>query len=287
MVAYVRDAYSLSIRAGCRIFGLSRTVYSYQADQDRDNPVIETLSELVERYPRYGFPKIFQLIKRQGKGWNHKRVHRIYCNMGLNMRRKGKQRLPSRNPKPLSVPDEMNQNWSADFMRDSLYDGRTFRTFNVVDDYNREALAIEVDLNLPAKRVIRVFERTAAWRGYPRQIRVDNGPEFISLALAQWTEEHNIHLEFIEPGKPTQNSYVERFNGTYRREILDFYIFQTLSEVQEITERWVKEYNEERPHESLGNLTPREYALEDLWQLPRGSGNSCQDHARYAGATQS
>ena len=111
MVDYVRDVYNLSIRAGCRILGLSRTVYSYQPNQDRDIPVIETLSALVERYPRYGFPKLFQLIKRQGKGWNHKRVHRIYCKMGLNIRRKGKQRLPSRNPKPLSVPDEMNQTW--------------------------------------------------------------------------------------------------------------------------------------------------------------------------------
>jgi putative transposase len=277
----------LSIRAGCRILGLSRTVYNYQPDHERDIPVTETLSELVKRYPRYGFPKLFQLIKRQGKRWNHKRVHRIYCKMGLNIRRKGKQRLPSRNPKPLSVPNEMNQNWSADFMSDSLYDGRTFRTFNVVDDYNREALAIEVDLNLPAKRIIRVLERIAAWRGYPRQIRVDNGPEFISLAMAQWAEEHNIHLEFIEPGKPTQNSYIERFNGTYRSEILDFYIFQTLSEVQEITEQWVQEYNEERPHESLGNLTPSEYALGGSWQFPSGSGNSCQDHARCAGATQS
>jgi putative transposase len=164
-------------------------------------------------------------------------------------------------------------------LRDTLYDGRTFRTFNVIDDYNREALAIEVDLNLPAKRIIRVLERIAAWRGYPRQIRVDKGLEFISIAMAQWAEEHNIHLEFIEPGKPTQNSYVERFNGTYRSEILDYYIFRTLSEVQE--------YNEERPHESLGNLTQSEYALEYSWPLPSGSGNSCQDHTRCAGAPQS
>jgi len=265
---------------------MSRTVYEYQPDLKRDIPVIETLSELVERYPRYGFPKLFQLIKRQGKNWNHKRVHRIYCKMGLNMRRKGKQRLASRNPKPLSVPNEMNQSWSADFMSDSLYDGRTFRTFNVVDDFNREALVIEVDLNLPAKRIIRVLDRIAAWRGYPRQIRMDNGPEFISLSMAKWAEEHNIHLEFIEPGKPTQNSYVERFNGTYRNEILNYYIFESLSEVREITAQWMKEYNEERPHESLGNLTPHEYALGGVCNFRSGSGNICQGQARCAGASQ-
>ncbi len=166
------------------------------------------------------------------------------------MRRKGKQRLPSRNPQPLSVPAALNQSWSADFMSDSLWDGRRFRTFNVLDDYNREALAIEVDLNLPAKRIIRVLDRLAMWRGYPKQIRVDNGPELISVAMAEWAEEHDIHLEFIEKGKPTQNSFIERFNGTYRNEILDYYIFHTLTEVLEITESWLDEYNEERPHSS-------------------------------------
>ena len=145
-------------------------------------------------------------------------------------------------------------------MSDSLWDGRKFRTFNVVDDYNREALAIEVDLSLPAQRVTRVLDRLVAWRGFPQQLRMDNGPEFISVKMAEWAEEHGVHLEFIEKGKPTQNSYVERFNGTYRTEILDYYIFQSLNEVREITDNWLEQYNEERPHESLGNLTPREYA---------------------------
>lgn len=249
----------MSLRWSCRIIGLSRSVYSYQPDLNRDNEVICVLSELVERYPRYGFPKLFQMVRRKGLKWNHKRVHRVYCKMGLSIRRKAKQRLPSRNPRPLSVPAEANQSWSIDFMSDSLVDGRTFRTFNVVDDYNREALAIEVDLNLPAERIIRVLDRLAAWRGYPVQIRCDNGPELVSLAMAEWAEKKGILLEFIEKGKPTQNSYVERFNKTYRNEILDFYIFNTLSEVREITDNWLNEYNQERPHESLGNLTPVEY----------------------------
>lgn len=242
------------------MLNFSRSVYRYQPDPDRDKEVIDALSYLVEKYPRYGFPKLFVLLRRQGYRWNHKRVHRVYCKMGLNIRRKGKKRLPTRNPQPLSVPDSLNQNWSVDFMSDSLWDGRTFRTFNVVDDYNREALAIEVDLSLPAQRITRVLDRLATWRGYPRQIRMDNGPELISLKMADWAEKNNVHFEFIERGKPTQNSFIERFNGTYRHEILDYYIFHSLKEVRDITDRWLEEYNTERPHEALGNLTPSEYA---------------------------
>ena len=150
---------------------------------------------------------------------------------------------------------------AMDFMSDSLFCGRRFRTFNVVDDYNREALAIEVDLSLPAPRVIRVLERIVAWRGYPAKIRMDNGPEFVSAALAEWADEHAVQLEFIKPGKPTQNSYIERFNRTYRTEVLDMYAFRRLSEVREITDHWIQQYNEERPHDSLGKLTPREYLM--------------------------
>ena len=144
-------------------------------------------------------------------------------------------------------------------MSDALICGRRFRTFNVVDDFNREALGIEVDLNLPAARVIRTLERIAAQRGYPQRLRLDNGPEFISLALADWAQEHDVQLGFIEPGKPNQNSFVERFNRTYRTEILDFYLFREIRDVRQLTERWMDEYNRERPHESLGDLTPVEY----------------------------
>lgn len=155
-------------------------------------------------------------------------------------------------------------------MSDSLFCGRRFRTFNVVDDYNREILAIEIDLNLPAQRVIRVLERIVAWRGYPVKLRMDNGPEFISAALAEWADDKGVELEFIKPGKPTQNSYVERFNRTYRTEVLDMYVFRTLTEVREITETWMREYNEERPHDSLGDLTPSEYLIANQ---PAGTSN--------------
>ncbi|ASN83978.1 IS3 family transposase [Pectobacterium versatile] len=251
----------MSIRQACRTLSLSRTVYFYQPDTRRDEPVIQALTDMAERYPRYGFKKLFQKLRRQGHAWNHKRVHRIYCLLKLNFRRKGKQRLPVRNPAPLAAPEHLNQSWSVDFMHDALVCGRRFRTFNVVDDFNREVLAIEIDLNIPAQRVVRVLDRIVANRGYPLKMRMDNGPELVSLTLAQWAEQHGVALEFIKPGKPTQNAFIERFNRTYRTEILDFYLFRTLNEAREITERWLTEYNSERPHESLNNLTPEEYRL--------------------------
>ena len=147
-------------------------------------------------------------------------------------------------------------------MSDALWCGRRFRTFNLIDDYNREALTIDVDRSLPAGRVVRALDRAAAWRGYPKKLRVDNGPELTSVRLADWADDNDVKLEFTEPGRPMQNGFVERFNRTYRTEVLDLYIFKKLKEVQEITDSWVIEYNEERPHESLGNLTPKEYLTE-------------------------
>ena len=242
---------------------MSRSVYYYQPDQTKDNPVIEVLQDLAEKKPRYGFGKMFQMVRRRGHPWNHKRVYRVYCNLNLNFRRKGKKRLPNRNPEPLSVPGSMNQCWSADFMSDALWCGRRFRTFNLIDDYNREVLTIDVDRSLPAGRVVCALDRAAAWRGYPKKLRIDNGPELTSVRLADWAYDNDVELEFTEPGRPMQNGFIERFNRTYRTEVLDMYIFNELKEVQEITDNWVIEYNEERPHESLGNLTPKEYLTEN------------------------
>jgi putative transposase len=259
LVDYARQQHGASLRLACRAVGISDSVYRYRPDTRKDEPVIRALQQAVERYPAYGFSKLFKTLRRWGHQWNHKRIYRLYCDLNLNKRRRGKKRLPTRNPEPLAVPATLNQSWSIDFMSDSLFCGRRFRTFNVVDDFNREALAIEIDLSLPALRVIRVLERIVAWRGYPKQLRMDNGPEFISATLAEWAEEHNIKLEFIKPGTPTQNSYIERFNRTYRDEILNMYVFKTLNEVRELTENWIREYNGERPHDSLNDLTPWEY----------------------------
>lgn len=259
MVDYAVSSLSLSTRSACRLLNFSRTAYKYQPDTEKDVPVIMALQMLAEKHPAYGFGLMFDTLRREGKPWNHKRVHRIYKALKLHLKRKGKRRLPSRNPEPLTVPGSLNQTWSIDFMSDALLCGRRFRTFNVVEDFNREALAIEIDLNLPARRVIRVLEQIGELRGYPRKIRMDNGPEFISKALADWSETHGVKLKFIQPGKPTQNSFIERFNRTYRTEVLDMYVFRDLNEVRLITEDWRKGYNEERPHLSLGKLTPVEY----------------------------
>lgn len=251
----------MSLRHACQALGLSRSVYAYRPNRSADDEVITVLQELAERFPERGFGKYFKVIRRRGYIWNHKRVHRIYCALNLNRRRTGKKRLSPRNPLPLSVPECMNESWSMDFMSDALWNGRRFRTFNVVDDFNREALAIEIDLNLPATRVIRVLERISAWRGYPAKIRMDNGPEFIAVALADWAEQHLVKLEFIEPGKPMQNGFIERFNRSYREGVLDMYVFKTLEEVRERTDAWIKDYNEELPHDALGDLTPVEYRV--------------------------
>lgn len=273
LVDYARGQHDVSLRRACHLFGISDSVYRYQPDVRRDEPIIAALQAASEQYPAYGFSKLLKILRRRGHGWNHKRVHRIYCELNLNRRRRGKKRLPTRNPEPLIVPTTANQCWSMDFMSDALMCGRRFRTFNLLDDFNREALAIEIDFSLPAARVVRVLERVIAWRGYPAKLRMDNGPEFISAALSDWAERHNIKLDFIEPGTPTQNSFVERFNRTYREEILNMYAFRNLSEVREITEKWMPEYNEERPHDSLGDLTPWEYLAKH--QPPETSNLDC------------
>lgn len=161
---------------------------------------------------------------------------------------------------PLLVPERENQVWSADFMSDALYQGLRFRTFNVIDDYNREALAIEVDTSLRADRIRRVLDRIEAERGLPDVLWVDNGPEFLSQVLADWAKEKHVLIQHIQPGKPNQNAYIERFNRTYHNEVLDLYLFRNLDEVREITSRWLVEYNEQRPHDALGGLPPVVYA---------------------------
>jgi putative transposase len=179
--------------------------------------------------------------------------------MRLNLPRRTKRRLPQRVKQPLEVVPEPNRGWSMDFMSDSLVSGQLFRTFNVVDEGTREALAIEVDTSLPAERVIRVLEQIKDSRPLPMQIRVDNGPELISSKLVEWSEKNGVRLQYIQPGKPTQNAYIERFNRTFRCEVLDAYLFRSLSEVREIVHHWMLVYNEERPHESLGNLPPETF----------------------------
>jgi putative transposase len=239
---------------------ISRSVYRYQRKQADDSEIAKQLRHLAERKPRWGFGKMFQRLRNQGYRWNHKRVRRVYRQQRLNLRVKPKKRLPSRQPTPLAQPESTNESWSVDFMRDSLQSGRAFRTFNVIDDFNREVLAIEIDTSLPSGRIVRTLDMIATWRGYPKRLRSDNGPELISKKMESWSEKNGVQLDFIEPGKPAQNGYIERFNRTYREDVLDFYIFSNLAEVRQITEQWVEEYNALRPHHSLNGLPPYQYA---------------------------
>lgn len=187
-VSCLKSGYEMSERGACRSVDLSRSVYRYRPLASCDQPIVDALSDLARDHPELGFGKFYDMLRNDGRRWNHKRVHRIYCGMKLNKRRKYKRRLPSRNPKPLAVPEQANRCWSIDFMSDALIDGRRFRTFNVIDDCRREGLAIEIDLNLGGKRVVRVLDRIAEVRGYPHRLRVDNGPEFTSVAIADWAE---------------------------------------------------------------------------------------------------
>ena len=184
--------------------------------------------------------------------------------MRLNIRRRAKKRLPERVKQVLTAATAPNQMWSIDFMSDRLIDGRKFRVLNIIDDFNRESLAIEIDTSLPASRVIRVLQRLIEERGLPANIRCDNGPEFISLLLEQWCTDRHITLQFIQPGKPMQNGYIERKNGSMRRELLNAYLFNSLNEVRFLCEEWRKDYNTERPHKSLAYLSPTAYA--HLWE---------------------
>jgi len=217
-----------------------------------------------EQRPTRGFWKLYGYIRKEGYLWNHKRLHRVYVKLKMNLKRKHKRRLPSRIKEPLSVPKGVNESWSMDFMSDSLTCGRKFRTLNIIDDHNREGLAIEIDTSLPARRVMRTLSQLLEERGAPNQIRVDNGPEYTSQELVDWCSKKGIELKYIQPGRPMQNGYIERFNGTYRRDILDAYMFNSLDEVRKLTWKWMEEYNSCRPHDSLMGLLPREYLASQL-----------------------
>jgi len=249
----------VSVRQACRIVSLPRSVMTYQKKPRDDSSLIEALYELVDKHPTIGFWKCYYRLRRKGMACNHKRVYRVYTMLRLNVRRKVKRRIPQRIKQPLVVPEAVNQVWSMDFMCDSLVDGRRFRLLNIIDDYNRESLSIEVDTSLPSLRVIRVLHRLSASRGKPQTIRVDNGPEFISDKLQLWCDEQQISLQFIQPGKPVQNAFIERNNGSLRKELLDAYLFFSLAEVRQMAEEWRHDYNCSRPHQSLGFVPPVEY----------------------------
>jgi putative transposase len=251
--------HSVSVRQACRAVGLARSAFYAPRRPRDDGPIIAAIRSFVEINPTQGFDKLYPAVRAEGFG--KCRLYRVYRALGLNMKRRGKRRLPARIKMPLVIPGGPNEVWSADFMADALWSGRRFRTFNVMDDFNREVLRIEIDTNLPARRIVRALDELVELRGRPVALRVDNGPELISDELEKWARRHGVERRFIQPGRPMQNGYVERLNRTYREEVLNCYVFETLGEVRQMTSEWITRYNEIRPHESLGNLSPRQFLM--------------------------
>jgi len=250
----------VSIRMACLIFVVSERCYRYQPMLNEENKrIADWLIRLTHNQRNWGFGLCYLFLRNvKGFRWNHKRVYRIYRELELNLRIKPKKRLVREKPKALAVPEVMNESWSMDFMHDQLSDGRSYRLFNVIDDFNREGLAIEADFSLPAVRVIRALDQIIEWRGKPKSIRCDNGPEYISHLLASWAKKNNILLAFIQPGNPQQNAYIERYNRTVRYDWLSQYIFSEMKDVQTHATRWLWTYNNERPNMALGGITPKQ-----------------------------
>lgn len=250
----------ISIRLACQTFGISQTCYRYQPKRSAENVVIANqLIRLTETWRNWGFGLCFLYLRNvKGHRWNHKRVYRIYRKLELNLRIKPRKRLVRDKPAALTVPDTLNQCWSMDFMYDQLSDGRSYRLFNLIDDFNREALAMEIDFSLPADRVVRALNQVIEWRGKPQAIRSDNGPEYISDTLKNWAKQQNIRLDYIQPGNPQQNAYIERYNRTVRYDWLNQYLFESIREVQDFATQWMWTYNHQRPHMALGGMTPKQ-----------------------------
>ena len=249
----------VSIRLACEAFHISETCYRYQAKLSTENAIIaDWLLRLTNNHKNWGFGLCYLYLRNvKGFPWNHKRVYRIYRELELNLRIKPKKRLQREKPEPLTQPTTVNECWSMDFMHDQLSDGRSFRAFNVIDDFNREGLCIEVDFSLPSERVIRALEQVIEWRGQPKVIRCDNGPEYISGRILTWAKEKDIRLEHIQPGNPQQNAYIERYNRTVRYDWLSWHLFESIEEVQEQATKWLWTYNNERPNMAIGGIPPR------------------------------
>ena len=257
-VEQMREKYAFSERRACRVMGMAVTTYRYRS-QRTDEPLRTKLVELAREKPRFGYRRLHVLLARSGEHVNHKRVHRIYCEAGLRIRRK-KRKHCMREGRPLVARSAANQEWALDFAHDAVACGRSIRVLSVVDAYTRECLALEVDTSLASRRVTRVLEQIVAERGVPQAIRCDNGPELTSRHFQAWCIERQIELVHIQPGKPTQNARIESFHGRLREECLAVSWFQNLFDARRKIAAWRKEYNEERPHSSLGYKTPKEFA---------------------------
>jgi putative transposase len=254
------EHHGLSLRWACKIVGITRRVFAYKRQPDRNGPLRARLVQLAEEKPRYGHPMLHLMLKREGWAVNHKRTERLYRLENLSLRRKKRRRKLRGVRVVFSPTTRTNERWSMDFVSDSLASGRKFRALTVVDCHSRQCPGIEIDHSLPGLRVCRALDRLAATWGLPEMITIDNGPEFAGKDLDKWAYERGVKLHFIQPGKPTQNAFIESFNGRLRDECLNQNYFRTLDDARLRIEAWRKEYNDRRPHTSLRGMTPNQFA---------------------------
>jgi putative transposase len=248
------------VTRACGLVRISRSLYRYRSRRPECAGLMDRIGEIAAQKRRYGYRRVYLRLRREGWCVNRKRVYRLYREAGLAVRRRKRKRIGMVERKPLPKPLEANLSWSMDFVSDGLINGRRLRCLNIVDDCTRECLAIEVDTSLTGSRVKAVMERLADTRGLPKSITVDHGPEFEGQVLDTWAYQAGVQLSFIRPGKPNENAYIESFNGKFRDECLNEHWFITMAQARWIIEEWRIEYNTERPHSSLGNLTPEEFA---------------------------
>jgi putative transposase len=243
------------VSRACRVVGLHKSLWYYQSRKD-DSEVIEKLRQLAEAYPTRGFDDYYGKIRNEGLPWNRKRVLRVYRSLKLGLRRKHKRRLPSRVKQPLEQSLQPNKSYSMDFLSDALSTKRKVRVLNIMDDCTRESLAVYADFSIPGEKVVDVLTHIVMERGKPEQIRVDNGPEFLSKAFTGWCLKNGIAIKYIQPGKPMQNGYIERLNRTFREDVLDAYQFESLEQLRILCDEWQYQYNNYHPHQSLKGKTP-------------------------------
>ncbi len=253
------DSFGLSERRACRLAQVNRSTYRYESRIEDDIDLRERIKFLAQRHPRFGCPRIFNLVRRERSDVNHKKVERIYREEELSLRKKRRKKVRSEAREKPKEPTAPNQQWAMDFVSDKIAGGGKFRTFNVIDIFTREALAIHVATSIPGSVVAGVLDRVGERHGFPDLIICDNGPEFTGRIMDQWCYAHGIQLSFINKGKPTENGYIESFNGKFRDECLDLNWFISLDQAERIIEEWRLEYNEIRPHSSLGGISPLEF----------------------------
>lgn len=259
VAGYLCDAHGLSQRRACRLVGLSRTVARYQPQRASDAALRDRLKTLARQYPRYGYLMLHSLLAAEDLVVNRKRTYRLYREEGLQVRTKRRKKL-KRPRVALTMPQAANVRWSLDFVSDQLASGRRFRVLNIVDDYSRECIGQLIDVSISGARLARYLDQLAENRGLPTTIVCDNGPELTSKAMFLWAQRTGVELHFIQPGKPTQNAFVESFNGKFRDACLNQHWFESLSHARELIEAWRSHYNHVRPHSSLGYKPPAIFA---------------------------